>query len=213
MSKKTKGNNKVLVFIIIVIGVLLAAGIVGVVYYNMNKQSPEPTKEVKILNSIDEYGITLSDMDSSLYKEEYDILKKNLLSDKVNYKEYAESISKLFIIDLYSLSTKLNKFDVGGSEVVYPPILENYKVNVQDTLYKYLEDNSKGDRKQQLPKVKSIKVVSNKEEKYKITSEEKTYDGYKIVLKWDYEKDMGYDTEATLNIINVDNKLYVVEKN
>ena len=212
MSKNTKGK-KIGLFIGIIIVVLAVAGVIGIIYINKNKPKEEPTKEVKILNSIDEYGITLSDMDSSLYKEEYEILKKNLLSDRINYKEYAESISKLFIIDLYTLSTKLNKFDVGGSEVVYPPILENYKVNVEDTLYKYLEDNSKGNRKQQLPKVKSIKVVSTKEEKYKITSEDKTYDGYKIVLKWDYEKDLGYDTEATLNIIKVDNKLYVVEKN
>ncbi|MBR6073338.1 MAG: hypothetical protein IKP76_03340 [Bacilli bacterium] len=212
MSKNTKGN-KIGLFIGIIIAVLAVAGVIGIIYINKNKPKEEPTKEVKILNSIDEYGITLSDMDSSLYKEEYEVLKKNLLSDRINYKEYAESISKLFIIDLYTLSTKLNKFDVGGSEVVYPPILENYKVNVEDTLYKYLEDNSKGNRKQQLPKVKSIKVVSTKEEKYKITSEDKTYDGYKIVLKWDYEKDLGYDTEATLNIIKVDNKLYVVEKN
>lgn len=212
MSKKTKGG-KIGLFIAIVLVVLIIACIVGIIYYNKNNKTEEPTKEVKILNSIEEYGITLSDMDSLLYKEEYEALKKNLLADRINYKEYAESIAKIFIIDLYTLSTKLNKFDVGGSEVVYPPILENYKVNVEDTLYKYLEDNSKGDRTQQLPKVKSIKVVSTKEEKYKITSEEKTYDGYKIVLKWDYEKDLGYDTEATLNIINVDNKLYVVEKN
>ena len=212
MIKNTKGK-KIGLFIGIIITVLAVAGVIGIIYINKNKPKEEPTKEVKILNSIDEYGITLSDLDSSLYKEEYEVLKKNLLSDRINYKEYAESISKLFIIDLYTLSTKLNKFDVGGSEVVYPPILENYKVNVEDTLYKYLEDNSKGNRKQQLPKVKSIKVVSTKEEKYKITSEDKTYDGYKIVLKWDYEKDLGYDTEATLNIIKVDNKLYVVEKN
>ena len=212
MSKKTK-SNRVLIFIIIVIGVLLIAGVAGVIYYNMNKKTDTPINEVKILNTIEEYGITLSDQDSALYKEEYDKLKENVLSDNINYKEYSESIAKMFIIDLYTLSTKINKFDVGGSEVVYPPVVENYKLNVQDTLYKYLEDNSKGDRKQQLPKVKSIKVVSNKEEKYKIKDEDKTYDGYKIVLKWEYEKDMGYDNEATLNIIRVENKLYVVEKN
>ena len=174
MKKKTKGK-KIGLFIGIIVGVLAIAGIIGFIWYKNNKPKEEKPIEVKILNSIDEYGITLSDMDSQLYKEEYETLKKNLLSDKINYKEYAESISKLFVIDLYSLSTKINKYDVGGSELVYPPILENYKVNVEDTLYKYLEDNSKGTRKQQLPTVKSVTVKTIKEEKYKVNSEDKTY--------------------------------------
>ena len=211
MKKKTKGK-KIGLFIGIIVGVLAIAGIIGFIWYKNNKPKEEKPIEVKILNSIDEYGITLSDMDSQLYKEEYETLKKNLLSDKINYKEYAESISKLFVIDLYSLSTKINKYDVGGSELVYPPILENYKVNVEDTLYKYLEDNSKGTRKQQLPTVKSVTVKTIKEEKYKVNSEDKTYDGYKVTLSWTYVKDLGYDDEATLSIINVDNKLYIVEK-
>ena len=212
MSKNTKAK-KIGLFIGIIVAVLAIVGVVSVIYINKNKPKEEPKKEVKILNSIDEFGITLSDQDSSLYKEEYELLKKNLEADRINYEEYAKSISKLFVIDLYSLSTKLNKYDVGGSELVYPPILDNYRVNVEDTLYKFLEDNSKGDRKQTLPKVKTVKITSIKEEKYKVNSEDKTYEGYKVVLTWTYEKDLGYDTQATLNLIRVDKKLYIVEKN
>lgn len=216
MKKDIKKNNKkkkVFIFIVIIVLVLLALGIFLYFYFNKNKEEHVETKEAVILNSLDEYGITLSDLDTALYKEEYEVLKKNLESDKINYEEYAKSISKLFIIDLYTLNNKINKYDVGGYEVVYPAVVDNYKLNVEDTLYKYLEDNSQGKRKQTLPEVKSIKVDSIKPNKYTIKSEDKTYEGYKVELSWTYTKNLGYDDEATLIIINVDNKLYIAEKN
>ena len=209
-----KKKKKVIVFVIII---LIVLGIIGTSIFlyvkNNSNKDTEPDKEAVILNSIEKYNITLSDLDSPLYKSEYEVLKKNLESEKIDYEEYAKSISKLFIIDLYSLKTRINKYDVGGVEFVYDKIVENYCLNVEDTLYKYLEDNSKGKRTQVLPLVSSIKVVSIKENKYKIESEDKTYDGYKVKLTWEYEKDLGYDDSAELIIIKVDDQLKIVEKN
>ena len=42
------------------------------------------------------------------------------------------------------------------------------------------------------------------------TYKDVSYNGYKIMLEWTYEKDYGYDTSAIVDIINKDNKLYVV---
>ena len=207
-----KKKKKIITFISIVLIVVLVVGIFIYFYLNKNKEEVVDTKEVTILNSIDEYGITLSDVDTELYKTEYESLKKNIDSGKIDMEEYAKSVAKLFIIDLYTLNNKINKYDVGGAEVVYPNIVDNYRLNVEDTLYKYMEDNSKGNRKQQLPEVKSIKVDSIKSDKYTIKSEDKTYSAYKVELSWTYVKDLNYDDEATLMIINSDDKLYVVEK-
>ena len=207
-------KKKVLLFILIIIIVTAIVG--GSIYFykkNNPKKQDDDKREAVILNSIDEYGITLSDLDSELYKSEYEVLKANLESDNINYEEYAKSISKLFIIDLYTLSTKMNKFDVGGYEFVYPKVVENYKINVEDTLYKYMEDNSTGKRYQQLPTVSSIKVDSIRANKFKITEENTTYEGYKLNLSWKYEKNMEYDDSAEIIVIKVDNKLYVAEKN
>lgn len=209
-----KKKKKVITFVIIVIIILAIVGAVLFFYLkNKNKPVVEESKEAVILNSIDKYNISLSDLDSALYKKEYEELKKNLESEKIDYEEYAKSIAKMFIIDLYSLKTKINKYDVGGVEFVYEPIVENYKLNVEDTLYKYMEDNSKGKRVQTLPMVKSIKVASIKANKYKINSEDKTYDGYKVKLTWDYETNLGYDDEAEIIIIKVEDQLKIVEKN
>ena len=208
---KKKRLILLLVLLLIVIGIIVSV----VIIIKKNKNKPEDVEETTavVLNSIEEFNITLDDLDSDLYKKEYEELKENLQKEKIDYDDYAKSISKMFIIDLYSLQTKLNKYDVGGVQFVYPQILDNYKLNVEDTLYKYMEDNSKGKRKQTLPLVKSITVKSIKENKYKITSEDKTYEGYKVKLSWEYDKNLGYDDEAELILIRVDKMLYIVEKN
>jgi hypothetical protein len=207
-------KKKCILFIILIV-IIIAVVIGAILLVNKNKKKPEveEEKQAVVLNSIEEFNITLDDLDTDLYKKEYETLKNNLQSEKINYEEYAKSISKMFIIDLYSLKAKLNKYDVGGVQFVYPPIAENYTLNVEDTLYKYMEDNSKGKRKQTLPMVKSVTVSSIKANKYTIKSEEKTYEGYKVKVSWEYEKNLGYDDEAELIIIKVDNKLYIAEKN
>ena len=211
--KKNIKKKKIIAFIVIVIIVLAIIG--GIIYKVVSKNKPEKveTKEAVILNSIGDYGISLSDLDTELYKKEYEKLKENLESDKIDFEEYAKSISKLFVIDLYTINNKINKYDIGGYEVVYPAIVDNYKLNVSDTIYRYIEDNSDGKRKQALPEVKEVTVDSIKTNKYTIKSENKTYDGYKVKLSWKYVSDLSYDKEAELIIINVDNKLYIVEKN
>jgi hypothetical protein len=88
-----------------------------------------------------------------------------------------------------------------------------------DTLYLYVEDNSRKQRDQNLPEVKSIEVDTIKESKYvynngtdKDTSDDVTYDAYEIELTWTYRIKYGYDTTATVIVINDNDKMYVVEQ-
>ena len=108
------------------------------------------------------------------------------------------------------LSNKINKYDVGGTEFVYPDSLENYKVNVEDTLYKYVEDNSNNSRRQSLPEVSEVQITDFKKVKYKVSNTE--LDAYEVALKWSYAVDMGYESEGSVIILEKDNKYYVVEK-
>ena len=119
----------------------------------------------------------------------------------------------MFIIDLYTIKNKINKYDVGGIDFIYKSAKENYITNVTDTLYKYVEDDTKGEREQQLPAVKSIEIESFKKGKFKVNSEKKEYESYNVKLNWTYSIDLGYDKTGEVIIINKDNKLYVVEKN
>ena len=117
----------------------------------------------------------------------------------------------MFLIDLYNLSGKKNMYDVGGVEFVYPDNVDNYKLNVTNTLYKYMIDNSDGKREQVLPTVSGVNVTSDEETTFKIKDEE--YDGYKLNLEISYVEDLGYDKVVELILVRKDKYLYVVEKN
>ena len=87
-----KKKKKIITFIVIVVFVLIAVGACIYLYVkNNNKEEVVQTKEVKVLNSIEGYGITLSDADTELYKTEFEALRKNLESNKVDIEEYAKS--------------------------------------------------------------------------------------------------------------------------
>ena len=89
--------------------------------------------------------------------------------------------------------------------------MENYELNVKDTIYKYVADNSYDDRKQDLPIVKSIKVDNFEPSTFKLKDEE--VDSYEVNLSWEYEEDLDYDDEALVIIVRKDKKLYIVQSN
>lgn len=201
-----KKRNKIILFIVIV---LLVVGASIFCYLKFVKKDDNVNKVTNI-EEIDKFGYTLKSNATETYKKEYEILKTNLKSTDINEEEYVKSVAKLFIIDLYTISNKINKYDVGGTEFVYPDSLENYKVNVEDTLYKYVEDNSNNSRTQSLPEVSEVQITDFKKVKYKVSNTE--LDAYEVTLKWSYVVDMGYESEGSVIILEKDNKYYVVEK-
>ena len=192
--------------------ILLIYFIGGIIYNFVLKEEKSTVKKTQD-NSITIKGFDylLYDNDLEIYKKEFKKLKSNLESKEIDYLEYAYSISKMFIIDLYSLDNKSNKYDIGGVEFVYPDIRENYELNVLNTLNKYIVDNSDGNRKQELPEVKNVTIESDEEIKFTI-GEEKV-DAYKIKLNIEYVKELEYDNKAELIIVKSDKYLYIVEKN
>jgi len=196
----------------LVICIILFVYFVGGVIYNfvLDKPSMDNIK-VKSSNTIKGYEYLLYSDDLDIYKNEFNKLKKNLENKDINYKEYANSISKMFLIKIYSLDNLDNKYDVKGIEFIYPDSVENFKLNITNTLNKYIEDNSEGDRKQELPIVEDVEVNNLEETVFEIGEVE--YDAYKINANIKYIKDLGYDKEAELIIIKSDKYLYIVEKN
>lgn len=199
-------KKKILLFIFIII---LVYAIGGIIFWFLNKK-PEVVR-ISNLDSISGYNYNLKSNDKELYKSEFKILKKNLESNEINKEEYAKSISKMFIIDLYTLNNKINKYEIGGEQFVYPDAVENFKLNVQNTIYKYLEDNSNNFRKQELPEVSNVTI--NNIENIDYTIKDQTFKGYKVKLSWEYVKDLGYDKEGELILVTIDKNIYIVEKN
>lgn len=219
MEKKNKKKKEmsngvrisIFTFIIVVVISLIGFGAYKLLADSSGEDKPKTLKKNEVV--ISGYGIYIDDSDTDLYREEFNKLRDNLEGGSINYDDYASSVAKLFVIDLYTIKNKINKYDIGGVDFVYGGALDNYKDNVTDTIYKYVEDNTNGDRTQQLPVVKSVTINNVEKSKYKIESENKEYDSYKFRLSWSYSVELGYDTTGEVIVINKDNKMYVVEKN
>lgn len=200
-------KKKIILFLCILIFVY-AAG--GTIYYIATREKKDDKPIVTNKDTIKGYDYTLKSNATKLYEDEFKILKANL-EGNINYDEYAVSVAKLFIIDLYTINNKINKYDTGGVSFVYPDGRNNYKLNVQDTIYKYVEDNTDGKRTQNLPEVSSVIVKDSKKDTYKIGNN--SFEAYKINLEWSYVQDLGYDKTGEIILIKKDKNIYVVEKN
>ena len=204
-----KGKYKVLLIIIIVL-IIVVIFFLGV--KNFAKKDDNKVPEIiniPVLESIEKYGYSLHERDSKVMKDTYEELKTVLNSDNIDYEEYAKCLAKLFVIDLWTMNNKTNRYDVGGIEYVYPDNVNNYKLNVENTIYKGIENNVDGKRKQELPAVKSIISIDLQTGTYKI--KDKDEDSYIVSLEWDYDKDLGYESKAIITIVKKDNKLYVAQ--
>lgn len=200
-------KKKVILFLCILIFVY-AAG--GTIYYIATREKKDDKPIVTNKDTIKGYDYALKSNATKLYEDEFKALKANLEGD-INYDEYAVSVAKLFVIDLYTINNKINKYDTGGASFVYPDGRDNYKLNVQDTIYKYVEDNTNGKRTQNLPEVSSVIVKDSKKDTYKIG--DNSFEAYKINLEWSYVQDLGYDKTGEIILIKKDRNIYVVEKN
>lgn len=209
MSDKTR----VILFAIVIVVVIALIGISAILVLNNSDEEKNKDNPKTNINEIAGYGITIDDLDSETYKKEYEILKKNLESESVDYDAYAESVAKMFLIDLYTIKSKINKYDVGGVELVLPEKKENYITNVTDTIYNFVEDNSNGKRNQSLPVVNGVTVKETKKDKYTIKDTKETYNSYVFDIDISYVQDLSYDKSAEVIVIKKDKYMYVVEKN
>ncbi len=202
MKKKT---DLKLIIIFSIVGVILILFLGFKVYKDFFNNNTVNKKLV----SLDLYGYTLSKNDTDVYKDAFNELKSVLNEENINYEEYAKLISKLFIIDVFTLDNKLASTDIGGLEFLHKDIKENFRENMGSSLYKNVLSNIDGKRNQELPIVSKVNVDNVFKTKY--TYNEKEYDAYLVTLSWEYEKDLGYQNSIKLTIINDNNILYIVK--
>lgn len=200
--KKNKGRGVIVIFIIV--GIILF----GYLGYRV-KNDFFKGSERKKLDSIELYGYTLSKNDTEIYKTYFKELSKVLNEKTIDYTEYAKLISKLFVIDLYTLDNKLASTDIGGLEFLHKDLKDNFKENMGSTLYNFVESNIDGKRTQELPIIKDVNVSDVFETKYTYNKIE--YDAYIVSTDITYEKDLGYPKSMKLTIIKDNNILYIVK--
>ncbi len=174
-----------------------------------NLKSKKQT-EVKIVDTIEKYDYTLREQESSYYISLFKKLKKELSNEKINEENYANLISQMFLADFFNLDNKINKNDIGGVEFVYKDYQSEFIKKAKDTIYNYVENNIYGNRKQELPVVKEVKInnVSKKQYQSEKISDEKAY---YIDLTIDYQKNLGYQKNVKLILVHLNDKLEIVK--
>ena len=200
-----KKNKKVLALLIL-IGVILFGYLIFRVHNDFFKK-----QDKTVVDSIGLYGYTLEKTDTKVYENNFKELSKILNEKTIDYEKYAEYLSKLFIVDTFTLNNKLASTDIGGTEFIHPDLKENFKENMGNNMYRNIQVNLDGKRQQELPIVKDVTIDTIKEDKVKYNDKE--YDGYIIKANIEYEKDLGYQTEIELTIIKDDKILYIIKGN
>lgn len=208
MKRKMKKSTK-RIMIILLIAIIFGLGIFYVIN-NFTTKTPVNSK-VKVIDEIKDYGYKLEENETKLYKDLFKELISVLNKDDVDYEKYAELVSKLYVADFYNLENKITKNDVGGTQFIHTSALDNFVLKAKDTLYKNIQSNVYGDRKQELPVVKNINLVSVDESTFEL--DKKEVDSYSVKLKWTYEKDLGYDSEKEIILVKEDKKLSIVQTN
>ena len=196
-QKKKKSKIKGFLITLLVIALIAGGGFLG---WKLLTKEPtkKPAQAIVELDNLKEYDYALTDRDSEYFKKEYEVLKEIVNADDIDMEQYTSQVAKMFVIDLYTMNSKVNKYDIGGVEYYHKDKVEMYENKVIDTLYYTLLDNTYGDRTQELPEVNNVEVLSNTEGTYKLG--DNTVKAYVITLNISYVKDMGYDKEATVTI-------------
>jgi len=203
MKKQKRGTNKKNKFVVILVFVCITL----IFIYNLNKKD---TNEIMVVSKIDNYNYVLDSNETRVYKKYFKDLEKLLKTDKIDEKEYASLVSKLFVIDFYTLNNKLTNQDVGGLQFINKNIKDNFYSKAVNTIYKYVKSNIYGERYQSLPEVKDVEIEDIKSIKF---DQENIKDNiaYEVLCNISYKKDLGYSKRIIIRLVHEENELTIVE--
>lgn len=214
-NKKNKKKMSKLKKFTILLVLLLIVVASAYIYLNYFKNDNSIKQKTKIVDKIDNFDYTISDTDTKLFKEKFNELKKELSKKKIDNKKYAELISQLYIIDLFTLDNKTTKNDIRSVQFVYSNYKTSYIDKTRDEFYKYIKNNLNSNRDQELPIVDTIKVSSIEEvsaaDIFKTDELKNIEEAYQVKLSWTYKKDLSYQNSGTIIVVKDNDKLSVAK--
>ena len=216
MSKK-KGkkriNNKKKLLICLILVLLIVGGYF--VYDKFFKQT-EGTAP-KVVDEIKKFNYVVNEKDTKLFKSTFNELKSILSKKNVDNKKYAETISKLFVIDFFNLDNKSSKNDVGGVQFVYNSYKTDFIDYAREGMYKQVNNHIDNKNKQVLPEVTSVKVtnsdtvVPSSVFEHKDFANETEANAYEITVEWTYKNGDGFQNKAVLTVVKDGDKLSIAK--
>lgn len=204
--KRRRVKKKVIVLFVLII--VLALLVTALLIFNKGEKDNKQTQ--KVIDSIEKYDYSLEKDQPKIYKDLFKQLVEVLNKEEVDEEEYAKLVAEMFAVDYYNLDNKVSKNDVGGVSFVYNGYRNNFSLKASDTVYKYVEENIYGDRKQTLPKVNKVEVTNIEKTTYSYKTI-KDDSAYKVTVSLEYKKDLGYPKTVTVILVHHDIKLEVCE--
>lgn len=207
MKKRRKLKKKVVVLIVLIL-ILLFVLTAGIVIYTRKHNNTSVPAETQVVDKIESYGYVLENNKMDLYKDLFDKLVKVLKEEQVDEEEYAKIISQMAVSDFYNLDNKTSKNDIGGVQFIREKNRDNFILQASETVYKYIEQNLDGKRKQELPIVTKVDATSIKKGKY-VYKNIKDDNAYTVIVKLEYKKDLGYPKQVVVKLLHTDKKLEI----
>lgn len=205
-KKKRKLKKKPIIIILFLLLIVIASCLFVLLSKDDNKKETKE-KVVKTVESIKEYDYELKENETKYYKSLFKELKKVLDEENVDEEKYAELISQLFVADFYNLDNKVSKSDIGGTQFVYKDYQDDFENFAKDSMYKHVESNVYGERKQNLPVVNKVFVTLSKTTfKYGDKTDE---NAYLASFEIEYKENLDYQTKGKLTLIHGDKKLEI----
>lgn len=201
-------NKKRKIIIITCIVFIILLGVFIYLYLTNYDKKDKDISDTRVVSEIKKYNYTLNENATAYYKEKFNELLE-LSEEEIDDEKFVSLITSLFLSDYYTLNNKRDKLDVGGLQFILEKEKDDFLKVSTNTIYKYLENNYNGNRKQNLPIVTDI--VINKTDKIKYTYLNKTEDAYQISASIKYQEDLGYQREVTLVLVGDNNKFSIVE--
>jgi hypothetical protein len=201
--KKKANKKRILIFILIIITVIFS-----LIYINNSSKKEETI--IKVEDKMEKYNYHLRDNATAYYKNLYNELKKVLETEPVNKEEYAKLVTQMFLADFFNLDNKLTNADIGGVEFIIESFKSDFISLAKTSIYESVQSNLYNDRKQELPKVNEVKIISITKIKHKYLDKVDN-EAYEVEAEIEYVKNLKYQTTAKVVLVNNGHKLEIVE--
>lgn len=202
MNKKRKLNvKKILIFSVAILIVITSV-------FFLVKKLTSNNNDPKIVDQLEKYNYIVKSNATDYYKTLFTELKTVIEEDE---EKYAELLGKLFLSDFFTLTSKLNRTDVGGVQFVYDDYHEDFIANAGITVYSSMYNNLIGQRNNELPEVKEVVLKSLAQKEFGHIDSIYDSNAYFIEYEIKYVKDLKYQELVTLVLINDKDKLVIVE--
>lgn len=215
MKKEKRVRAKIKPITKILLCLIVVALIVGGFLVWNNFIKPKNNK-MKVVDSIKNKDVDyiVSENDTKIFKSTFNELKKVLNEKEVDNKKYAEIITKLFVIDFFTLSNKTSKNDVGGVQFVYDNYKTDFVEGARNSIYKQVHSNVTDDKSNSsLPTVTKVTIDDIDEiSPYSmfegdLFTEDQV--GYMVNISWEYKNKDDFQKNATIIIVPDGKKLSI----